>query len=129
MESASRPKSLQRSVDDRVVAGVCGGLADYMEVDPVWIRLGFTAGTLLWGIGLIVYALLWITLPEQPEEDGQSSQPPLATRNPRAVAGILLTTLGLLVLLWNLLALLSLRFVVPVLLVGLGLFLLFHRRQ
>ena len=129
MESASRPKSLQRSVDDRVVAGVCGGLADYMEVDPVWIRLGFVAGTLLWGIGLIVYALLWITLPEQPEEEGKTTEPPLATRNPRAVAGILLTTLGLLVLLWNLLALLSLRFVVPVLLVGLGLFLLFHRRQ
>lgn len=108
---------------------MCGGLAEYMEVDPVWIRLGFVAGTLLWGIGLIVYALLWITLPEQPEEEGQTSEPPLATRNPRAVAGILLTTLGLLVLLWNLLSLLSLRYVVPVLLVGLGLFLLFHRRQ
>jgi phage shock protein C len=120
---------LQRSIDDRVAAGVCGGLADYLEVDPVWVRLGFVAGTLFWGIGLIVYALLWITLPEQPEEEGQPGRPALATENPRAVAGILLTTIGLLVLLWNFLSLLSWRFVIPALLVGLGLFLLFHRRS
>ncbi len=116
-------------MDDRVLAGVGGGLATYMEVDPVWVRLGFVVGTLFWGVGMIVYALLWITLPEQPEEDGAASGPPLATVNPRAVAGILLLTVGLLVLIWNFLSFLSLKFVVPVLLVGLGLFLLLHHRS
>ena len=116
-------------MDDRVLAGVCGGLATYMEVDPVWVRLGFVAGTLFWGVGLIVYALLWITLPEQPEDEGAENGPPLATVNPRAVAGILLLTVGLLVLIWNFLSFLSFKFVIPVLLVGLGLFLLFHRKS
>ena len=129
MESASRPQSLTRSIDDRVVSGVSGGLAAYLEVDSVWLRLGFVLGTLFWGVGLFVYALLWITLPEQPEEDGAPNQPPLATANPRAVAGILLLTIGLLVLLWNFLSLLSFKLVLPVLLVGVGLFLLYNRRQ
>ena len=129
MESASRSQTLTRSIDDRVVAGVAGGLATYLEVDSVWIRLGFVLGTLFWGVGLIVYSLLWITLPEQPEDEGNPTRPPLATANPRAVIGILLLTLGLLVLLWNFLSLLSFKFVIPVLLVGLGLFLLYNRRQ
>jgi phage shock protein C len=129
VESASRSQSLTRSIDDRVVSGVAGGLAAYLEVDTVWLRLGFVLGTLFWGVGLFVYSLLWITLPEQPEEDGAPNQPPLATANPRAVAGILLVTIGLLVLLWNFLSLLSFKLVLPVLLVGVGLFLLYNRRQ
>ena len=129
MESAKRSQTLQRSIDDRVVSGVSGGLAAYLEVDPVWVRLGFVAGSLFWGIGLMLYALLWITLPEQAEEEGEANRPPLATENPRAVVGILLLTVGLLVLLWNFLSLLSFRIVIPVLLVGVGLFLLFQHRR
>jgi phage shock protein PspC (stress-responsive transcriptional regulator) len=129
VETTSRPKTLVRSIDDRVLAGVAGGLATYLEVEAVWVRLGLVAAGLYWGIGLIVYALLWITLPEQSEEDETATLPPLATANPRAVAGILLLTLGLLVLLWNVLSAISFKFVLPVLLVGAGLFLLFNRRQ
>lgn len=129
MESAGHTQTLTRSIDDRVIAGVCGGLATYLGVDTVWVRLGFILGTLFWGVGLIVYALLWITLSEQAEEEDAGSPPPLAMTNPRAVAGILLLTLGLLVILWNVLSSLSFKFVIPVLLVGLGLFLLYHRRQ
>jgi len=100
-----------------------------MDVDPVWIRVGFVATSFLWGVGLIVYAILWITLPEQPEEEGGADRPPLATHNPRAVAGILLVTLGLLVLLWNLLSFLSFKVIIPIALVALGLFLLFYRKE
>jgi len=129
VESTSRSHSLTRSLDDRVVAGVCGGLGVYLDTDPVWLRLGFVAASLFWGVGLLVYAILWITLPEQPEEDGEPEHPPLATSNPRAVIGILLVTLGLLAILWNLLSHVSVKFMLPVLLVALGLFLLFHRRS
>jgi phage shock protein C len=129
MEQATRSSPLLRSVDDRVTAGVCGGLAAHLEVDSSWVRLGFIVASLFWGVGLIVYALLWITLPEQPEEEGGPVRPPLATQDPRAVAGILLLCLGLLVILWNVLSRLSFWIVLPVLLVGLGLFLLVHRRS
>lgn len=129
MESASRPNPLTRSLDDRVVAGVAGGLAAHLEVDSSWLRLGFVVASLFWGVGLIVYALLWITLPEAPEEDGGPARPALASAEPKTVVGILLLTLGLLVILWNVLSRLSFWIVLPVLLVGLGLFLLVNRRQ
>jgi len=129
VESASRSHPLTRSLDDRVTAGVCGGLASHLEVDSSWVRLGFVVASLFWGVGLIVYALLWITLPEQPVEDGGPVRPPLAIEDPKTVVGILLLTLGLLVILWNVLSRLSFWIVLPVLLVGLGLFLLVNRRQ
>ena len=129
VDSTTRPHALTRSLDDRVVAGVGGGLAAHLEVDASWVRLGFVVGSLFWGVGLIVYALLWITLPEQPGEDGAAPGQPLATRDPRSVAGILLLTLGLLVILWNVLSHLSFWIVLPILLVGVGLFLLVNRRS
>ncbi len=129
MESTSRPQTLTRSFDDRVLAGVCGGLAAYLGVDPVWVRVVFVAGSLFWGLGLIVYAVLWITLPEQAEDEEVPPGPPLATTDPAAVAGVLLVTVGALILLWKLLSLLSFRIVVPVLLVALGIFLLSQRRR
>jgi phage shock protein C len=129
VESASRAHTLTRSLDDRVTAGVCGGLASHLEVDSSWVRLGFVVASLFWGVGLIVYAILWITLPEQAVEDGGPVRPPLAIEDPKTVVGILLLTLGLLVILWNVLSRLSFWIVLPVLLVGVGLFLLVNRRQ
>ena len=129
MEQASRSSTLMRSVDDRITAGVCGGLATHLEVDSSWVRFGFILASMFWGVGLVVYALLWITLPEEPEEEGGPIRPPLATQDPRAVAGIMLLCLGLLVILWNVLAHLSFWIVLPAVLVGLGLFLLVHRRS
>ncbi len=133
VETTKRPGALQRSFDDRVFAGVCGGLAAYLEVDVVWVRLGFVVATLLMGIGLVLYAVLWVTIPEEPEEEGGAPRPPLATESPRAVLGVLLLTLGLLPILWKLLgflvSLVSLRVLASVVLAALGIFLLAYRRQ
>ncbi|HEX2963106.1 MAG: PspC domain-containing protein [Ignavibacteria bacterium] len=54
---------LYRSQKDKMIAGVCGGLAEYFDVDPVIIRIAFVAATILSGMGLIVYILLWIIVP------------------------------------------------------------------
>jgi phage shock protein C len=54
---------LHRSATDRVVAGVCGGLAEYLEVEPSLVRLAFIVGTLWGGIGLLIYVALAIVLP------------------------------------------------------------------
>ncbi len=127
VESATRPRNLVRSFDDRIAAGVCGGLAAYIGVDVVWVRLAFVLGSLFWGLGVIIYAVLWITLPEEGEDENAPPVPPMATASPRSVAGVLLLTLGLLILLWKILTLLSFKLVIPVVLVGLGIFLLVHR--
>ena len=59
-------KRLMRSSTDKKIAGVCGGLAEYFDLDPtlvrvLWLLLLFFAGT-----GLLAYVILWIVLPIAP---------------------------------------------------------------
>jgi phage shock protein PspC (stress-responsive transcriptional regulator) len=64
-------KRLYRSTRDRMLAGVCGGVADHLAVDPSLIRLIWVAVTLLsLGTGIIVYILAWIIIPEEPANPG-----------------------------------------------------------
>ena len=58
-------KRLMRS-NDRVIAGVCGGLAEYFEFDPVLVRIAYAFLTLFTAFcGLIFYIVLWIVMPEK----------------------------------------------------------------
>lgn len=56
-------KQLRRNTDDKVLGGVCSGLANYMDVDPVAVRLAFVLGTLFWGIGPLIYLVMWLIVP------------------------------------------------------------------
>lgn len=58
-------KRILRSRHDRIVAGVAGGLASYLNVDPLFVRLGFVVLGLFQGLGLIIYALLWLLIPNE----------------------------------------------------------------
>ena len=57
-------KSLTRSKINKVFAGVCGGLGEYFDIDPVIVRLIFVAITLLGGAGVLAYIVMWIIVPE-----------------------------------------------------------------
>lgn len=61
-------KRLYRSRKDRMIAGVCGGIAEYFKVDPVWIRLAAVLLVFADGAGLIVYILAWVLIPENPSQ-------------------------------------------------------------
>jgi phage shock protein C len=62
-------KRLYRSTDERMFAGVCGGIAEYLDVDPTLVRLFFVALTLLsGGQGLLIYIVLMLVVPERPED-------------------------------------------------------------
>lgn len=73
-ESSAR-KLLQRSVIDRRIAGVCGGLARYLDTDPAFIRVLWliltVAGIIGLGIGIflgiLAYIICWLIIPEAPE--------------------------------------------------------------
>ena len=54
---------LTRSETDRIIAGVCGGLATYINIDPVLVRLGFVILLFASGIGLPIYLILWVIMP------------------------------------------------------------------
>lgn len=62
------PKRLYRSGKDKLVGGVCGGIAEYLEVDPVLIRLIWAVAVfLLYGTGVLLYIIAWIIIPRNPE--------------------------------------------------------------
>ncbi len=57
-------RRLTRSSRDRMIAGVCGGLADYFGIDATIMRVIFVVLALLGGPGLLVYLVLWVILPK-----------------------------------------------------------------
>jgi phage shock protein C len=65
----AKEKHLMRSTSDRWFAGVCGGLGEYLNVDPTIIRVVFFILFWFgWG-GALIYLILWIVLPEEPVVD------------------------------------------------------------
>ena len=90
-------KILYRSRTDRWVAGVCGGLGDYFGVDANAIRLAFVVLALWQGVGLVLYLLMVIILPDEPVRELALEQglPPVspeeeAQRRGRMLGAILL---------------------------------------
>lgn len=59
-------KRLYRSRKDKMLAGICGGLAEYFDVDPSLVRLASVLLCLYAGTGLLVYILAAIIIPEDP---------------------------------------------------------------
>jgi phage shock protein C len=68
-EPAARPKfRLRRSRTDRMLGGVCGGLAESLGVDAAVIRIGLVTLTVLgFGIGVVLYGAIWLLAPETDE--------------------------------------------------------------
>lgn len=64
-------KKLYRSRNDRMIAGVCGGLAEYFNVDSTFIRLALLFIFLFQGIGLIAYLIAWVVISEEPVDQGR----------------------------------------------------------
>lgn len=61
-------KRLYRSRTDSMLAGVCGGIAEYFELDPTLVRIAYIVLSLLSAAfpGILVYLILWIVIPEHP---------------------------------------------------------------
>lgn len=67
-ESVGRMKRIYRSGKERILGGVCGGIAEYLGADPVIIRLLWAAACLLWGAGILLYLIAWIIIPKNPRD-------------------------------------------------------------
>jgi len=59
-------KRLYRSRDNSMIAGVCGGLGEYFDMDPTFIRLLWIVFTLAGGSGILAYIIAWIVIPQHP---------------------------------------------------------------
>ena len=62
-------KRLYRSRKDRVLFGVCGGIAEYFNIDPTIIRLVWVIMTLIYGVGILLYIILTLIVPKEPLEE------------------------------------------------------------
>jgi phage shock protein PspC (stress-responsive transcriptional regulator) len=65
-EASKSRGSLYRDINDKILGGVCGGLAAYFKIDPSIIRVIFVVFTFSGGAGILLYILLWIILPSRP---------------------------------------------------------------
>lgn len=66
MQGQATPQTFRRG-KDRIFGGVCSGLAAGLRIDPLWVRLGFVLLAFLQGVGLLIYIVLWLVMPEQVE--------------------------------------------------------------
>jgi signal transduction histidine kinase len=87
---------LRRSADNRVIAGVAAGVAEYLRVDRMLIRLGFALLAVCGGVGLLAYLALWLTVPAAPYA---TTPPRAADHDGRRDAAVALVLAGLIILL------------------------------
>ncbi|MDD5540177.1 MAG: PspC domain-containing protein [Candidatus Marinimicrobia bacterium] len=102
-------KKLYRSDQQKIVAGVCGGIAEYFEIDPVLIRLIWIVLIVFGGTGILAYLIAWIVIPtrqmkneepvakEEPVVETPESKPQAQSQNMRFFWGIVLILIGLLI--------------------------------
>src|SRR5437763_8518382 len=65
MASAASPvRAVRRDPDNRIVAGVCSGIARYFGIDPVVVRIAFIAAAAAGGVGVVAYGAAWLLMPE-----------------------------------------------------------------
>jgi phage shock protein C len=121
---------LVRTRDDRVIAGVCGGVGRYLGIDPVLVRVAAVLLVLLAGTGLLAYVIAWIVMPEETVSPTGSSDPPDAGTSARAegdgdrtgavIFGLVLVVIGGLLLLDRAIPVLSWKYIGPLLLIVIG---------
>jgi phage shock protein PspC (stress-responsive transcriptional regulator) len=132
-----------RSTTDKVIGGVCSGLAEYFGIDPTWVRILFVLSIFAHGVGLLAYVIGWIVIPREteihpavapqtPQADGQgpdSGGTDLAASKPRGAGflpGIILVILGMVFLFDRAFYWFDFDYVWPAILIGIGVMLLYR---
>lgn len=137
--SEARPT---RSNTDQIISGVCGGLATYIGIDSVFIRLGFLVLLFASGIGLPIYLILWVIMPQEGasentnadvikqniEEMGDTLSKKMGNVSQPNSVGILLIGLGVFFL-FSQLGFISSGTLWPLIIIGFGVYLLVTRRS
>lgn len=124
MSERPATRLLRRSREDRVIAGVCGGLGRYLGVDPVLLRIAFVVLTVTGGSGLLLYLLAMVVIPDQQEHEDLGPAPE-ARGDLWMYVGVGLIALGSVMLVDQLLPWFD-RVMAPLVLVAVGLGILYR---
>ncbi len=144
---------LYRSSDNKVIAGVCGGLGEYFDIDPMIIRALFVLAFFMSGTGVLLYIVLWLIIPENPTYatfsrdnirntvnemkakavdvvDELRGIKEARTENRQSWLAILIVTIGVMLLLrnFNMLAVFDFERLWPLLLIVVGFAIMFKKR-
>ncbi len=141
-------KKLYRSEKNKIVAGVCGGLAEYFNIDPVLVRIAFVIVSFFDGVGILAYIILWAFVSKKSDLKNVNSEENLkefskevkenldvaalnikkctSSDKTKNIIAILIIVVGVVILLnqFNYIWFLSPYFVFPVLLIIFGIYLL-----
>ena len=127
--SAAPPRRLTRSNDDRMIAGVCGGIARHLGVDPTLVRLAAVVLAVLGGSGVVAYLLAWLVIPDDRSGEAVAGSFSTQSGNPAWVVGLVLVGLGLVAFVSPFGHHGDREGLVPLLLVAGGLALLWHQKS
>ncbi len=138
------PQKLWRKKDDKVIAGICSGLGQYFNSNPILFRFAFLALLFAGGSSIFIYIILWIVLPSEPiatksetiytetinaSDAGNQINEIQSTDSTSLVFGLLLISGGVLLLLNNLIPYLKIQKLWPVIIIMIGLGLLFNKKK
>ncbi len=124
-------KRLYKSRRDRIIDGVCGGIAEYLNIDPAIVRIIFVLLFFMGGVGLLLYIAGMLIIPVNPEH---IEKPPAESQRRRAnvlfILGLLLLIIGTGLLIENLgwpfwgFFKAAFNYLIPILLIAIGIFLI-----
>ena len=136
-------KRIYRSTRSKILGGVCGGLGEYFEIDPVLVRSFFVIATFGWGVSILAYIVLWIIIPSDAGRiirDSQSFTDEIKdvrhefiescsqqNGKGRMWAGIIITITGVIFLIEQIFPILNHGALWPLLLVVVGVLIIIHK--
>ncbi len=139
-------EGISRSRQHRIFGGVASGLADYLSIDILVVRILFVISIFFSGIGILLYLIMWIAIPEEkimdftysenahrtatpPNNDINFTMPQKENKNNSVVLGIVLVLIGVFFLGIKVFSFLNFVDLLPILFVGLGIYLLWKSKN
>lgn len=131
-------KKLSRSHEDRIIAGVCGGFAEYFEIDSTIVRLIWILVTVFGGIGILVYIFSLILIPEDDKKEIKQKSEDDEQDEKLVIWGIIIIIVGILLffihkpivgIFWHTFTANWLNIVFAIVLIGLGVYLIINRNK
>ncbi|MFQ3598913.1 MAG: PspC domain-containing protein [Chloroherpetonaceae bacterium] len=131
-------KKLYRSSRGKVLVGVCTGLGDYFDIDPVLIRALFIVALFSGGIGAMLYIVLWMIMPKEetilsatleaePSEQSENDDSVFSEKHKGTVlTGLVLVGLGTFFLIREFFPMFSFKYMLPIILIAIGAIIVFN---
>ena len=86
-------KRIYKNKKEGKLGGVCSGVGDYLDIDPVIIRLIFVFSVFVWGSGILIYIILWAIIPTNPNPSNKAAPAKIDRNNTLLVVGFIVVSI------------------------------------